>query len=92
MTTPHPDCPNCDVRSPRDAHNIVADDRGFPILTVGALRKMLEGVSDLTQVVVATPDWYDNVQEVIVPGDDPETAEFSAVTFFLGDEIDPRQF
>jgi hypothetical protein len=43
-------------------------------------------------VVVATPDWYDNVQEVIVPGDDPETAEFSAVTFFLGDEIDPRQF
>lgn len=67
------------------------DRWGRQILTVGTLRRLLEGLDDDTHVVVASEDWYDNVATVAVPGD-PEFAEWSAVTLMPGEPLDTRQF
>lgn len=63
------------------------------ILTVGFLRELLNGRSDQEQVVIATGDWYTNVQAISVPhwvGDDNES-DWSCVTLHLGNDFDSRQ-
>lgn len=80
-----------DHMKPGDIVYDVADEHGRQILTVGTLREMLDGVDDDRHVLIATKDSYDNIKTVIVPTN-WETAEFSAVTIFPGDEYDSRQF
>lgn len=63
-----------------------------PILTVGELRTLLDGVEDDVQVVLATDEWYVNVREVVVPGPNWELSEYSAVTIFPGVDVETRQF
>lgn len=57
------------------------------ILTVGELKELLTGISNDTQVVMASGDWYANIGTVVLP--DGET--YSAVTFYEGSGFDPRQ-
>jgi hypothetical protein len=68
------------------------DRYGRAILTVGALRAMLEGVDDDLHVVLDDGDgWYLNVGGVIVPGDDEDLREYQCVTLMAGESFDSRQ-
>jgi hypothetical protein len=64
-------------------------------LMIDQLKEILEGLPTNRYVVFADPgegtDRYWNVGEVVVPGRDPETAEFVAVTLFKGEPFDSRQ-
>lgn len=62
----------------------------FAWVTVGALRTLLERVSDDVPVVVARDGWYDNIENVVIPGTDAEKAEYVCVTFSLGTSFDCR--
>lgn len=67
-------------------------------LTVGDLRKALDGLDDSTQVLIGCPlspveewansDWW-NVSHKI---DTPQNSEMSALTFYMVDNYDSRQF
>jgi hypothetical protein len=65
-------------------------------LTVGDLKAILFALPDDWQILTSsTPegsvaDWY-NINSVALPSPD-DYSEFSAVTFFLADNYDPRQF
>lgn len=66
------------------------------ILTVGALRRIIEGMDDSTNVVLATSDWYDNVAIVHAPPlngipDDYTGSEWQCLTLFPGSSFDARQ-
>lgn len=77
---------------PGDVRHHVVDAYDRSILTVGALKTMLERVPDAMHIVMDNNvGWYSNVNEVIVPGSDPELTEWSAVTFVTGDTFDARQ-
>lgn len=74
--------------SAQDRDGIEPDDEGYVetggILTVGMLRKLIDGLEDLTQVTVATDGWYDNVVNVGVPNPDAEdgTDNWATLTLF----------
>lgn len=68
----------------------VKDQYGRRILTVGALRQILDRHRDDTHVLIATDGWYVNIEAVAEPGD--EWGTWSAVTFFPGADLDSRQF
>lgn len=75
-----------------DTHHAVQDGFGRQILTVGALRRMLEGVDDDIHVVIDDGEyWWNNVNQVVIPADDMGD-EFSAVTLAQGDPVDSRQW
>ena len=65
-------------------------------LTVGDLRKIIEGLPDNVQILMApTPkesysDWLNVSHEIGVP--DEEMSNYSALTFFPVDNYDSRQF
>ena len=61
------------------------------VLTVGALRSLLEDLDEEQHVVLATPDWYVNVSCVIAPHD-PAESEYQCLTIFPGADFDARQF
>lgn len=62
-----------------------------PALTVGELRKLLDGQDDGTYVVLADTDWYQHVKEVEVPDiEDPEYSDWQCVTLFPGQPLEPR--
>lgn len=65
-------------------------------LTVGDLRKMIEGLDDETQVLIGLPDdfnpnrdWFNVSSDFKRPDVDDE---YSAFTLFLKDNYDSRQF
>ena len=67
-----------------------------PILTVGALRRMIDGMDDFTNVVITTDDWFDNVAQVYAPPldgfpDDYTGSEWQCLTLFPGSTFDARQ-
>jgi hypothetical protein len=67
-------------------------------LTVGDLRKVIEGLPDSVQILMAeTPkeaysDWFNVSHEIGVPDLSRDDSEFSALTFFPVDNYDSRQF
>lgn len=73
----------------------VHDKYGRPILTVGVLRSLMEGINDDVHVAFDDCDgWYRNISVVALP-DDPEGEAiegYSALTFLAGEPLDPRQF
>jgi hypothetical protein len=75
-----------------DRHHEPRLDDGREILDVSELRRILADVDGSKHVVIATPDWYVNVGEVVVPDPDWEHAEHSAVTLYPGTPLDTRQF
>ena len=83
----HP-CDECArVQSERDLRLQDARDNG--ILTVGELRVWLEGLDDLTQVLIGSPDGgYLNIDDAILP----DGENYQALTLFGADTYDPRQF
>lgn len=67
-----------------------------PILTVGDLRRIIDGMDDYTNVVIATDDWFDNVALVHAPPldgfpDDYVGTEWECLTLFPGASFDARQ-
>jgi hypothetical protein len=75
-----------------DTFHDVLDQFGRQILTVGALREMLNGVADDVHVVTDdTRGWYLNVSQVIAPGDDYDTNDFQCFTLVAGESYDARQ-
>ena len=60
-------------------------------LTVGDMKKALEGLSDDTQIVVgcSCSDWLNLAKEYQLPD---EEAGYMALTFFTRDNFDARQF
>lgn len=71
-----------------------ATDRTFNadhgILTVRELRETISMLADDTQVVIATHDWYVNVDCVIAPHR-PDESEYQCLTLFPGVPFDARQ-
>lgn len=70
-----------------------------PILMVGQLREMLDGLPDETHVVMADPKpedgWYTNIEATALPRYDEagdHDSDYACVTFFAGDPFDGRQF
>lgn len=61
------------------------------VLTVGALKAVIEHMDDEAHVVLATADWYVNVSCVIAPHV-PEKSEYQCLTIFPGADFDARQF
>jgi hypothetical protein len=65
-------------------------------LTVGDLKEILANLPDNMQILTssiptgAQSDWY-NINTIAIPTRDFENG-FSAVTLFLSDSYDPRQF
>ena len=64
--------------------------------TVGQMKKAIEGLSDDTQILFGIPDdldvrsdWFNVAQNYIRPD---TNEEYLAVTFFLSDNYDSRQF
>ena len=58
------------------------------ILTLGQFLDLVKDLPLTTQMVVATNDWYENINEIILPDN-----EFNlAITFYSKDTFDPRQF
>jgi hypothetical protein len=67
--------------------------------TVGDLRKVIEGLPEDTQILIGSPesatadwylsDWFNVSHNVVRPDIDPE---YSALTFYLSDDYDSRQF
>jgi hypothetical protein len=60
------------------------------ILTVGYLRALLDGLNDEEHVVIATKDWYVNIEAVAKP-DVNDDGLWSCLTFFPGTQFDSRQ-
>ncbi len=66
--------------------------------TVGDLRKVIEGLPDRVQILMAeTPkesyaDWFNVSHEIGVPDLSRDDSEYSALTFFPVDNYDSRQF
>jgi hypothetical protein len=65
--------------------------------TVGQIREAIEGLSDDTQILIGIPedldtrsDWYNLAQNYERP--DSENSNYMALTFFLKDDYDSRQF
>jgi hypothetical protein len=76
--------------------------KGIDPLTVGELKKALQGLDDSLQIVIGAPreetshdwtlsDWWNVSKEIEIPSTDFENG-FSAVTLFLSDNFDNRQF
>jgi len=63
--------------------------KNSPTLTVGELKEAIKDLDDYEQVVIGGNEWYWNINEYHIPD---ETGEYSAVTFDMGSEVDPRQF
>ena len=64
------------------------------ILTVGDMRRLIEGLDDGENIVIATRDWFVNVGEVVRPDDweDPEVSgTWTCLTLFPGTDFDSRQ-
>lgn len=65
-------------------------------LTIGDLRKVIEGLPDSVQILMAPSpeksysDWFNVSHEIGVP--DSELSNYSALTFFPVDNYDSRQF
>jgi hypothetical protein len=64
--------------------------------TVGQMKKALEGLDDETQILFGVPvgtsmnsDWFNVAQDYKRPDLDEE---YIALTFFLSDDYDSRQF
>jgi hypothetical protein len=73
-------------------------DDGLPpswrghVLTVGYLRALLDGLGDDEHVVIATRDWFVNIEAVARPDiNDDEGGVWSALTLFPGSKFDSRQ-
>jgi len=67
-----------------------------PILTVGDLRRIIEGMDDYTNVVVDSIDgWYLNIGVVYAPplddDDDDLYSEWQCLTLLAGSEFNARQ-
>jgi len=65
-------------------------------LTVGQMKKAIEGLDDDTQILFGVPagtnmnsDWFNVSQDYKRPDVDDE---YVALTFFLSDDYDSRQF
>ena len=63
--------------------------------TVGEMKKALEGLSDDTQILIGGTekcsfDWANLSLEYNRP--DEESEEYLALTFYIKDDYDPRQF
>jgi hypothetical protein len=67
-------------------------------LTIGDLRKVIEGLPDSVQILLAPApdnsksDWFNVSHEIGVPDISRDDSEFSALTFFPVDNYDSRQF
>jgi hypothetical protein len=66
-------------------------------MTIGQIREAIEGLSDDTQILIGIPedldtrsDWYNLAQNYERPNS--EDSEYLALTFFLKDDYDSRQF
>jgi hypothetical protein len=66
-------------------------------LTIGQIREAIEGLPDDTQILIGIPDdldthsdWYNLSQDYKRP--DPDESNYLALTFFLKDDYDSRQF
>lgn len=64
--------------------------------TVADMKQALEGLPDNTQILFGVPagtnlnnDWFNVSQEYICPDQD---TDYSALTFFISDNYDSRQF
>jgi len=64
--------------------------------TVADMKRALEGLPDNTQILFGVPvgtnlnnDWYNVKQDFIRPDQD---TDYSALTFFISDNYDSRQF
>jgi hypothetical protein len=78
-----------------DGDPVTEIDLDSEILTVGRLRQILDGRPDAEQVVMDDGDgWYVNVRGIGLPSADPDRhhSDWSALTLFAGEGIDPRQF
>jgi hypothetical protein len=69
-----------------------------PILTVGELRRIIEGMADDTNVVIDDEPngWYRNVHVIYAPPldgfpDDPVGTEWQCLTMFPGSTFNARQ-
>ena len=66
--------------------------------TVGDLRKVIEGLPDNMQILLAPSpkesyaDWFNISHEIGVPDLSRDDSEYSALTFFPVDNYDSRQF
>ena len=68
-------------------------------LTVGELKKALEGLSDETQILLGSQpegsksDWFNVSKEFGIPASNSvEYSDYSAFTLFAEDTYDARQF
>ena len=67
-------------------------------LTVGELKKALEGLPDETQVLIGSQpencysDWFNVSKEIGIPDLTRDDSDYSAVTLFPVDNYDSRQF
>lgn len=61
---------------------------GVPTFNAEQLIEILKRVPPTTHVVVATPDWYMNVETLVWDEDEG----MFAVTLFTADDFDTRQF
>lgn len=94
MRQPNPDEPRWSSRAPH------AGSMYGPVwrpLTVGALRRIIEGMDDEIHVVLSSEDWFDNVDCVYAPPpegipDDYVGTEWQCLTLFSGVSFDARQF
>ena len=86
------------MSAPKDPYLHMSKDRWErEVLTVGALRKLLEGIDDSRHVVLDDgAGWYVNVEAVAVPERadkiDAVESDWMCVTFFPGTIFDSRQF
>lgn len=58
------------------------------ILTVGTLKNLLAKYDNETQILVASDDYYLNIDEILLPDGDG----IHAITLIPNDSFDPRQF
>jgi len=59
------------------------------ILTLGDFLEMVKDMPATTQMVFANDDYYENIDEVVLPN---EEKGYLAITFYTADTFDPRQF
>jgi hypothetical protein len=82
------ECAEC-VRLDIERDLRLQDARDNGILTVGELRVWLDGLDDLTQVLIGSADGgYFNIDDAILP----DGENYQALTLFSADTYDPRQF
>ena len=91
--TPPPRCSSASytgtVSAPTELTTAARDEHGRAILTVGQLRALLVDLPDEAHVVVATDDWYVNVDAIGLPT--PDCDPWTALTLFPGTAYDTRQ-